>query len=332
MPGTEAPANARLLGTILLLGLFSVVLLLGLEMSADSARARDSARCLVAEALAEGKSIEHRMELFRRARTADPTYDAAACERGLHLERRGRFEDAAASFQTCLEGDPNLAYAQVRYARSLLRARGSASYLQARAALRHFLETASEDPGASRETAGLRAAEELVADLEELLEEQSPHSRPEHLSADDLRRILLRDLSRGPSRYEGPRVPLRLGFRPGDATLGTLAEEQLREVGRALRDGSLLGSSIQIEGHTDSVEGGTRKHRVEIAFRRAEAAREFLVRRCGIPANRLRLAGFADDYPLAPNDSEEGRAANRRVELVNLTTRDVVWGDVRDRL
>lgn len=323
--------KARLLGSIVFLVLLFFVLLLGIEMSAHSARAREEARRLVTEALTEGQSPEHQTELFRRARKTDPAYDAAPCERGLNLERRGRYDEAAASFQACLESDPNQSFAHVRYARNLLRSRGNVSYVEARTALRRFLETASEDPVASRETAGLRSAEELVSDLEELLEEQSPHSRVERFSADDLRRILLRDPIRGPSRYQGPRVPLRLGFRPGDATLGTAAEEQLREVGRALRDGSLVGSSIQIEGHTDSVEGRTRTSRIQISFRRAEAAKEFLVRRCAIPASRLSLAGFADDYPLEPNESEEGRVANRRVELINLTTRDVVRGDVRDR-
>jgi flagellar motor protein MotB len=45
----------------------------------------------------------------------------------------------------------------------------------------------------------------------------------------------------------------------------------------------------------------------------------------------LTVAGLADDSILQPNDTEAGRAANRRVELVNLTTRELVQRDVRDR-
>ncbi len=313
-----------------LLCLLSLLLLLGVERQARGLRSREEARRLVAAALAGGNRPERQTELFRRARKTDPTY-TTSCERGAQLARRSDYPAAAASFRSCLASDPQQTYAYLLYAQTLLGARGDEAYVEARSALRHFLEQAAEDPVASRDAASRLSAEAMILDLETLLEGKNGHAILESYSADDLRRILLRPKVRGSSRYDGPRVPLRFGFRPGDAILGTAAAEQLREVALALYDGSLAGSRIQIEGHADSVEGGSRKARLAISRRRAEAVRDLLVRRWGLPTSRLAVAGFADDYPLQPNDTEAGRIANRRVELVNLTTRELVQRDVRDR-
>ncbi len=321
--------KARFLGTIAFLCSLAWFLQVEVEILARSVRVRQEARRFVGEALVEVAPLRQK-ELFQRAHKVDPTYRTTPCELGVQHEHRAQFAAAAASFRSCLAEDPEQRYAQLSYARNLLRSKGTESYVEVRAALQRFLEAASEDPVAAHDTAARRSAEDMVLDLEELLEEKSSHSWAERLSADEILRILLRTPVRGSSRYDGPRVPLRLGFRPNDAALGMAAEEQLREVAHALRDGSLAGSGIRIEGHTDSVEGRTRSSRIEISFRRAEAVKNFFVRRCGVSAGRLTVTGFADDYPVEPNDTEEGRNANRRVELVNLATRDLVRGDVRN--
>ena len=320
----------RLVSTIAALAVLTLFLLAGIERSARGLRARQEAHRLVAEALAADKDPARQQELFRRARETDPTSGAMLCEQAAQQERQGHYAEAAASYRACLDSDPQQAYAEYGYAQSLVRARGREAYVEARAILKRFLEKAAADPVAARDAAKRRSAEELILDLEELLEEANPH-KDKLYSADDLLGILLRTQVRGTSRYDGPRVPLRLGFRPNDAGLGSAAEEQLREVIRALQDGSLARSRIQIEGHTDSVEGKTQSGRLELSRRRARAVKEFLVERGKILERRLTLTGFADDYPLEPNDTEEGLATNRRVELVNLTTREVVREDVRNR-
>jgi outer membrane protein OmpA-like peptidoglycan-associated protein len=321
--------KARLLGAIAILCSLAWFFVREVDRFTRSIRVRQEARRLVAEALADGNPARQ-AELFQRARQIDPTYCVTPCQRGVQLERRAQFAGAATSFHSCLEGDPEQRYAQLRYARNLLRARGRESYVEVRVALQRFLDGAAVDPVAARDTVARRSAADLVLDLEELLEEKGSHSWGERRPADEILRILLRTPIRGSSRYDGPRVPLRLGFRPNDAILGVAAKEQLQEVAQALRDGSLAGATIRIEGHSDSVEGRTRRARIEISFRRAEVVKSFLVRRCGISADHLAVTGFADDYPVEPNDTEEGRKANRRVELVNLATRDLVRGDVRN--
>jgi OmpA-OmpF porin, OOP family len=55
---------------------------------------------------------------------------------------------------------------------------------------------------------------------------------------------------------------------------------------------------------------------MSLSLRRAEAVVKELTTKYGIPAARLKAVGTGPVVPLAPNDTEEGRAKNRRVELV----------------
>ncbi|MES1243458.1 MAG: OmpA family protein [Acidobacteriota bacterium] len=324
--------RSRLQQALALLGLLFLLLLWGADRSARGLARRETARRLAAEALAHQEEPELQRRLFHQAREADPSYDIAPCEQAAQLDRQGHAAEASESFRSCLERDPRQIYAQLGYARNRLKSAGSESYVEARSYLTRFLDAAPRDPVASRDAASRKAAADLVFDLEDLLSGESPGREGEILTRGEILGILLRSPIRSVSRYDGPRVPLRLGFRPGDTALGTLAEEQLQQVVLALRDGSLAGSRIGIEGHTDSVEGRTRGARLGISIRRAQAVKDFLVRHGAVPERRVAVSGFADDYPLAPNDTDQGRAANRRVEIVNLATRDLVRSDVRDPL
>jgi outer membrane protein OmpA-like peptidoglycan-associated protein len=69
-----------------------------------------------------------------------------------------------------------------------------------------------------------------------------------------------------------------------------------------------------IEGHTDSI--GTARSNELLSERRADAVRDRLVTGYGVAASRLRAAGFGATRPREPNATIEGRARNRRVELV----------------
>ncbi len=69
-----------------------------------------------------------------------------------------------------------------------------------------------------------------------------------------------------------------------------------------------------VVGHTDTV--GAVDANVKLAQARADAVLQALSRKYGIAAARLRAFGAGPFTPVASNDSEEGRAKNRRVELV----------------
>jgi OOP family OmpA-OmpF porin len=71
---------------------------------------------------------------------------------------------------------------------------------------------------------------------------------------------------------------------------------------------------IRVEGHTDSQ--GKAKANQKLSAQRAEAVRTYLVENDGIDPERLMAEGFGDTQPIADNDTEEGRAQNRRVEFI----------------
>ena len=70
---------------------------------------------------------------------------------------------------------------------------------------------------------------------------------------------------------------------------------------------------VRIEGHTDNV--GRPSYNLNLSFRRAQAVMQYLVRR-GVRDDRLHSAGFGQEQPVADNDTETGRARNRRVSFV----------------
>ena len=93
-------------------------------------------------------------------------------------------------------------------------------------------------------------------------------------------------------------------IRPSDA--GTLDE-----VAAALKQTPAM--RVRIEGHTDNV--GTAESNRVLSERRAQSVLDALVQR-GVDRARLSAAGFGQERPIADNRTEEGRAKNRRVELV----------------
>ena len=69
---------------------------------------------------------------------------------------------------------------------------------------------------------------------------------------------------------------------------------------------------IQVEGHTDST--GTESYNMELSARRAEAVKNLLVQR-GVDPSRILTLAFGESAPIASNDTDYGRAQNRRVEI-----------------
>lgn len=70
---------------------------------------------------------------------------------------------------------------------------------------------------------------------------------------------------------------------------------------------------IRIEGHTDNI--GSMEYNIDLSQKRAQAVKDYLVEK-GIDASRVFTVGFGYKRPIAPNDTEEGRALNRRAEIV----------------
>ncbi|MBE6311573.1 MAG: flagellar motor protein MotB [Bacteroidales bacterium] len=70
---------------------------------------------------------------------------------------------------------------------------------------------------------------------------------------------------------------------------------------------------IQLGGHTDNK--GSHEYNIALSRHRAKAVLDYLVKK-GIPISRLSCEGFGPDRPIATNDTEEGRALNRRTEAI----------------
>lgn len=73
------------------------------------------------------------------------------------------------------------------------------------------------------------------------------------------------------------------------------------------------GLDIFVCGHTDST--GTQERNLSLSLDRARAVSSDLSGR-GVPAERLKIQGFGSQYPVTGNDTEQGRALNRRTELI----------------
>ncbi|MBI5480746.1 MAG: OmpA family protein [Deltaproteobacteria bacterium] len=107
-------------------------------------------------------------------------------------------------------------------------------------------------------------------------------------------------------------IPEKIQFDFGKATLKKVSFKILDHVVKVMTERPGV-KKVQIEGHTDAV-GDAERNRV-LSQRRAEAVMEYLVKK-GIAATRLGARGFGPDKPIAPNETEVGREANRRVEFI----------------
>jgi outer membrane protein OmpA-like peptidoglycan-associated protein len=94
-------------------------------------------------------------------------------------------------------------------------------------------------------------------------------------------------------------------------TIKPESEAVLKEIVQAMTDNP--GWKLTVEGHTDNI--GADAYNLDLSKRRAAAVKQALVARYHIAADRLSTDGFGPSRPVDSNDTLEGRARNRRVEL-----------------
>ncbi|MFP2896905.1 OmpA family protein [Corallococcus sp. 4LFB] len=99
-------------------------------------------------------------------------------------------------------------------------------------------------------------------------------------------------------------------FATNATALLPAARDRLSQVATALKESK---NPLLIEGHTDS--RGTDDYNEQLSERRAESVRNFLVNQ-GVPPERIQIRGMGEERPVASNGTAEGRANNRRVEIV----------------
>jgi outer membrane protein OmpA-like peptidoglycan-associated protein len=106
-------------------------------------------------------------------------------------------------------------------------------------------------------------------------------------------------------------LPGNVMFASGKSQLLAGARQRLDQIATALKEDE--DHQIVVEGHTDSKGDDARNQ--ELSQARAEAVRGYLVSR-GLDQQRVRAEGLGETRPVADNETSEGRATNRRVEIV----------------
>lgn len=99
-------------------------------------------------------------------------------------------------------------------------------------------------------------------------------------------------------------------FRPGSAELPDEAKARLDAVVGQLKSRE-QNMFIEIEGHTDNT--GSAEYNAQLGLERAEAVKRYLYDQHQIPLHRMNVISFGEEKPMAPNNTREGRAQNRRV-------------------
>ena len=119
---------------------------------------------------------------------------------------------------------------------------------------------------------------------------------------------------------DGDKIIVRLAnqgsFVSGSANLQQGFLPTLTKVGTAVSNSS---GSIKVEGHTDNVPvtfNERFKSNWDLAAARSASVAGYLIDNSGISQDRLKVNGFADTKPVASNETAEGRAKNRRIEVI----------------
>lgn len=109
----------------------------------------------------------------------------------------------------------------------------------------------------------------------------------------------------------------KLLFPPGDVQLSPEGRQYLSNVAEFLRAPGVAERKLRVEGHTDNRSPGSYSSNWTISVLRASNVVEQLSAE-GISGSRLSAVGFGSTRPVASNGTEQGRAKNRRVEIVVL--------------
>ena len=100
-------------------------------------------------------------------------------------------------------------------------------------------------------------------------------------------------------------------FPKGSTKLDQIAKAQLDTIAALLKQ--FPDQTIRLEGHTDA--RGKEQVNQQIGLKRAESVKQYLVQRHGLDPHRMTTISYGSTKPVDTNDTEAGRAQNRRVEI-----------------
>ena len=183
------------------------------------------------------------------------------------------------------------------------------SSLEVNAAKEYDVEAGMRD-----NQAGLPEKQEVVKKIEQLIGQTQEDAK-------ELAKALQKPISKGEVEVEtrGRQIVVRIkeqgSFRSGSAELANSYMPILKEVRNVL---ATMDGEILVQGHTDNIPIHTARFRSnwELSTSRAVSVAQELIEGGVLDPHRLQVSGFADTRPVDTNDTAEGRARNRRVEIV----------------
>jgi outer membrane protein OmpA-like peptidoglycan-associated protein len=158
-----------------------------------------------------------------------------------------------------------------------------------------------------------KSQQELLKTRATLAEERKARTEAERLAHDALAKVAeaaklaVKQDDRGTVIV----LPGSVLFESGKAVLFPLAQQKLALLAEQIKNQKT--AVITVEGHTDS--RGAPEMNMQLSQARAESVRTFLISQ-GIPTEQVRAVGMGETKPVASNEKAEGRAENRRVEIV----------------
>jgi outer membrane protein OmpA-like peptidoglycan-associated protein len=237
--------------------------------------------------------------------------------------------DARASYERVAKGQTTqLAPAELDSAKqSLAKAEGSFSEDGDSVATRDLAYVADRKALAAESQANIVEAERQRAALEKDLKQTQLESIDKAKSDLEKEKLARADAEKraqaamaslaeiGKVKEEARGVVITLSgsvlFATGKSDLLPIAKDKLNDVAKALSDQGF--KEILVEGHTDS--RGNAQQNEELSLKRAESVRTLLISQ-GLPPEKVKAQGLGSSRPVADNNTAEGRANNRRVEIV----------------
>jgi len=114
-----------------------------------------------------------------------------------------------------------------------------------------------------------------------------------------------------------PKIDLEIQFEYNSADISKNSVTAVQELGKALSDASLKGSTFVVAGHTDAIGGEA--YNQDLSERRADTIKKYLTEKYGITGSDLVTVGYGKTRPKDANAPMD--PANRRVQVVNMDTK-----------
>jgi len=114
-----------------------------------------------------------------------------------------------------------------------------------------------------------------------------------------------------------PKIDLEIRFDYNSAEITKTSMPAVQELGKALSDTGLKGSTFVVAGHTDAV--GSEAYNQDLSERRADTIKKYLSEKYGIAGANLVTVGYGKSKPKDPNAPLD--PVNRRVQVVNMDTK-----------